>query len=423
VTERAPRIFSVKEFTSRLARLFAAHGTLSNLGIAGEVSGVRTFGNGHVGFLLKEEQAVIECIAWADRRREFPEIKNGMAVVAYGSIGVRQERGCYQLIAERIEPTGIGVLFLTYEKLKEKFRSEGLFEASRKRAVPELPRRVALVSARGKAMEDFAGTLARKAPFVEILFLETQVQGQGAEIAIAAALDDASGRNVDAIVLTRGGGSYEDLFPFNLEPVVRAIVRARHPVLTAIGHSGDHHLADDVADRSFISPSAAAEHIAQGWTLAGRRVRELERALMRAIGNLVLGSARNADDAEQRLRYAADRAISRRRDRLAQLSVALDRRSPAQAIAQRRERLLKLDGRISTKALRLVGDARLAVERTMASLDRLDPLAPLARGYAIVTRDGKAVRDAASLRKGDAIEAKFERGRAAAVVESVGGDA
>lgn len=416
------RVFSVKEFTNRLARMFARHSVLSNIAIAGEVSNYHTFGNGHAGFHLKEEQAVIECIAWSDRRREFPQIENGMAVIARGSVGVRQERGSYQLVVEMLEPTGRGALFLQYQKLKEKFRAEGLFEEARKRAVPRLPLRVALVSARGKAMEDFSGTLRRKAPFVEIVFVETQVQGQGAEIEIGAALDEASKLDVDVVVLTRGGGSYEDLFPFNLEPVVRGIVRSRHPVLTAIGHSDDHHLADDAADRYFISPSAAAEQIAQGWVLAERSVKESDGRLDRALRNIFMRAAQRADHARRDLQRAGERVVSRRRELLVSLAASLDRRSPGQWIAQRRERLLKLDGRITATALRTTTDLRLTLERAGARLDRLDPLAPLARGYAIVTKDGKAVRDAANLRKGDALETRFERGRATAIVESVGSD-
>jgi len=414
-----PRVYSVKDFTARLSRLFAAHKTLSNIAVQGEVSDVHPFGNGHLGFRLKEEQAILECIAWSDKRRELPELKNGMAVIASGSIGVRQDRGCYQLVVEHLEPTGLGALFLLYERLKETFRIEGIFAQERKRAVPELPRRVALVSARGKAMDDFVGTLARRTPFVDVTFVETQVQGLGAEIEIAAAIDNASRLDVDVIVLTRGGGSYEDLFPFNLEPVIRAIVRARHPVLTAIGHSGDRHLADDAADRSFGTPSLVAEHIAQGWVLAQRRVREAERALNRAVQSIVLQAARRAEDVTTRLRYAGERVIAGRRRELSALEMQLDRRSPREIVTARRVRLLTLSGRIETNAVRFVNAAERALERAGARLDRLDPLAPLARGYAIVTHGGKAVRDASLLQPGEKIDARFEHGSASARVERV----
>lgn len=416
-------VYSVKEFTNRLARLFARHSALSNIAIAGEVSDLHPFGNGHVAFRLKEEQAVLDCIAWFDRRRELPELRDGMAVIATGSIGVRKERGAYQLVVEQLEPTGIGALFALYEKLKEKFRAEGLFDPARKRAVPHLPRRVALISARGEAHADFVQTLGRDASFVSVRFIETRVQGEGAEIEIAAALDEASRLDVDVVVLTRGGGSYEDLFPFNLEPVVRAIVRSRHPVVTAIGHTQDHHLADDVADLNFHTPSLAAKHLAQGWLFVTQRLGEAQRALRRAMETVILQASHRTHDARTRLDRGAERLVERKRTAVAALSVALDRRSPQQGLAQRLDRLVKLKSRIDTGAVRYFKDAQLSLERTGARLDRVDPLAPLARGYAIVTRDGEAVKDAAALRKGDAIEARFERGRAAAVVESTAHDA
>jgi exodeoxyribonuclease VII large subunit len=413
------RVYSVKEFTSGLAAWFASKKFFADMAIAGEVSDLHPFGNGHVGFKLKEEQAIIECVAWWDRHRELPELKNGMAVIATGSIGIRQDRGCYQLVVETIEPTGLGALFLKYEKLKEKFRAEGLFDTSRKRLVPQLPRRVALISARGKAMEDFVETLARKAPFVDVTFIEAQVQGQGAEIEIAAALDAASQMTVDVIVLARGGGSYEDLFPFNLEPVVRAIVRARHPVLTAIGHSGDHHLADDVADAPFGTPSLAAEHIVREWVLALRRVRDAERRLLRAAERILLQASHRAYDLRQRLRYTGAAMLNAKTSQLTQWRRRLDVRSPQRAIGERRERLIRLSGAIQTSTLRYMGRAGSAFQRAAAGLDRVDPLAPLARGYAIVTHAGKAVKDASELHGGDAIEARFKRGVALARVELV----
>src|SRR5581483_10707844 len=155
------------------------------------------------------------------------------------------QRSQYQLIVKSIELSGIGILYAQFEALKKRFREEGLCEPQRKRPLPEFPRRIAVVSARGsKAIEDFLQTIARRAPFIEIEFIETLLQGDGAEIEIGAAIDRASRLDVDVIVVTRGGGSYEDLFPFNREPVVRAIIRSKHPVISAVGHTDDVHLSD-----------------------------------------------------------------------------------------------------------------------------------------------------------------------------------
>jgi exodeoxyribonuclease VII large subunit len=290
-------------------------------------------------------------------------------------------------------------------------------------------------------MEDFVATIARSVPFVEVEFIETKVQGQGAEVEISAAIDDASRRNVDAIVLTRGGGSYEDLFPFNLEAVVRAIVRAKHPVLTAIGHSGDHHLADDVADMTFGTPSLAAEHIARGWILAQRRLQTAKRDLERAARDLLGRAAQRIDASKKELDRVARRGIAAKLAALAGRTQRLDRQNPQRVVAERRARLAGTAGKIdsaferlmsrktnaweqSDAALKRAAPAYLAnvlrrLERAEDALSGLDPLRPLSLGYAIVLRDGKAVRDAATLKAGDELDARFERGMARARVESV----
>jgi exodeoxyribonuclease VII large subunit len=441
VNEPAPRVVrTVREFTAGLQRWFAGHRQLQEVAISGEISGLHPF-NGHLGFTLKEEQAVLECVVWSDKRRTMPELQNGTSAIATGSVRIRPDRSGYQLIVERLELTGLGDLFLLYERLKTQFRTEGLFEAARKRAVPELPRRVALISARGKAMDDFIGTIRRGVPFVDVQFIETRVQGQGADVEIAAALDAASARDVDAIVLTRGGGSYEDLFPFNLEAVVRAIVRAKHPVLTAIGHSTDHHLADDVADMTFGTPSLAAEHIARGWLLAQRRLQVAQRDLERAVRDVVVRAAQRVESASREIDRLGARALAAKFAALTERTQRLDRRNPQRIVAERRERLAGFSGRLDTAMARAMsrkahawGEARASLDRALPAflanvhrrlerlddaLNGLDPLRPLSLGYAIVLRDGKAVRDAATLAAGDEVEARFERGTARARVESV----
>jgi exodeoxyribonuclease VII large subunit len=436
-----PRVVrSVAEFVAGLSRWFAQHRQLQNVSISGEISGLREF-NGHLAFTLKEGQSVLECVVWFDQRRALPALANGMAVIATGNVRVRVERSGYQLQVDAVELTGIGELYALQQRLKEKFAREGLFEANRKRAVPALPRRVVLISARGKAMEDFVATIRRQVPFVAVEFVETRVQGTGAEIDIAAAIDLASNRAPDAIVLTRGGGSYEDLFSFNLEPVVRAIVRANAPVLTAIGHSTDHHLADDVADMFFGTPSLAAEHIAKGWLLAIERLERLRRDLRRAALEALGRAAQRSDAAASALRQAGTALLRTREAMLASRMQRLDARSPQRVIAGWRERTATAIGRLDrsmnaslsarargvasrTSALeRLAAVVPLGLrnrcERAHAALDRLDPLAPLARGYAIVTHDGRALRDASTLSPQDRVNARLMHGTFSARVESV----
>ena len=397
---------TVGEFTNGLIRWFKDHRQLQNVSISGEVSGLKEFGGHHLGFTLKEEQAVLECVMWADNRRNAPELVNGQQAIATGNVRIRHERSGYQLVVDAVELAGLGDLFQLYKGLKEKFRKEGLFETGRKRAVPELPRRVALISARGKAKEDFEGTIRRSVPFVEVQFVETRLQGLGAEVDIAEALDVASRANPDVIVLTRGGGTPEDLFPFNLESVIRAIVRATAPVLTAIGHSDDHQLADDVADMTFGTPSLAAEHIARGWLLAQRRLQVLQRDLVRAVRDALGRGGQRAEALRRDLERAAAQTFADKRAALARRIQRLEPRNPQRFLADVATRVAICTGRLDGAGVRLLSrksnawtqertafDRALTsyatnksrgLERARSALEALDPLSPLSRGYAIV---------------------------------------
>jgi exodeoxyribonuclease VII large subunit len=443
--ERSYQVRTVRQFTAGMADFLNRQPWLERIGIKGEISGLRVFGDGHLGFSLKEERALVECIAWADWRRGLPEVKDGDVVIAVGRVRIHPERGAYKLYADELEVAGLGELFLQYERLRKRFADEGLFAAERKRAVPELIRRVALVTAQdGRGAQDFIKTLRDEVPFVEIVLIETRVQGDGAEIDIAAALDLAATRNVDAIVLARGGGSYVELFPFNLEPVVRAIVRSRVPVLTAIGHEPDRHLSDEVADLSFGTPSKAAAFIAGAWLLARRALDERTRRLDRAIHEIVLHQMQTLERLSSDVERAAMRTVFDKRAAYRKAIDRLDLRSPQRVLTDNNERALRLDARLGesmqrrlereTRALdgrrnaldragtRFANDAAARLQRSTAGLTACDPLAPLARGYAIVSSGGRVVREAASLRPGDAITARLERGTLAARVEAVNDD-
>jgi exodeoxyribonuclease VII large subunit len=443
--ERPYPVRTVGEFTAGMAEWFGKQTWLRRIGIKGEISGLRVFGDGHLGFSLKEDRSIVECIAWSDTRRSFPEVKDGDVVVAAGAVRIHHERGGYKLYADSLELAGLGNLFLQYERLKKRFADEGLFAPERKRPIPELIRRVALVTAHdGKGAQDFLKTLRDEVPFVEVVLIETRVQGDGAEIDIAAALDQAGTRGVDAIVLARGGGSYVERFPFNLEPVVRAIVRARVPVLTAIGHEPDRHLADEVADRAFGTPSKAAAFIAHAWLLARRSLDERSRDLDRAIRDIVMRSYQWIETRSGEAERATLRIVASKRAAFAAVAERLERRSPQRVLADSRESLLKLDGRLNAAAqrwmargakasdqrrnaldrvaVRVANDAAVRLERSAAALTACDPLAPLSRGYAIVSAAGRAVRDAGQLHPGDGIVARLERGTLAARVEAVDRD-
>ena len=307
-------VVTVGEFSERLKEVFRRVHAFEYIGISGEISEWTPRSNG-VYFTLKDAHAVLQCFAHHSRAQAFPELPRGSAIVAYGKVRLAQWRSRYELVVESIELTGIGKLFQQYEELKARFRSLGFFDRSRKRSVPSFPDVVALVSASGKGAEDFLKTMEARAPRVRVRFIETRVQGLGADVDIAEALDRAAALNADVIVLARGGGSYEDLFAFNCEPVVRAIMRSKTPVVTGIGHTADHHLADEVADFECETPSNAAQFIAGLWQVGEERLARLRIYLAGEMREILTDSMQRADRADDALAGAWQRAVGRRRER------------------------------------------------------------------------------------------------------------
>jgi exodeoxyribonuclease VII large subunit len=410
---------TVSQFSDRLRRWLERRPELQRIAIVGEISGWKPQPSGNVFFSLKDDRAILRCFVYSSDAKRFPAVTDGVAIVATGTIGIWERSSEYQLRVVAIAPLGVGAIAAKVEALRKRLQAEGLFERTRKRQFARFPRRVALVSARGKGADDFDTTLREKSPHVAVRFIETRVQGEGAEIDIAEAIDRASREDVDAIVLLRGGGSYEDRYPFNTEPVVRAIVRSRHPVVTAIGHTGDTHLADEVADAVFKTPTAAAEYIAGAWAEVTSRIARQRERLARAIEGVVVRCAQRHDAAEQLLRHAVDRRGSQQRQQLLQLQNRLERQNPRHRLGERATRLtaaiVKFDGtrdRVLTKKSNALALAR-------SRLASVNPEAPLERGYAIVTLAGRPLRDARETRAGDEIEAQLFHGRVAASVERV----
>jgi exodeoxyribonuclease VII large subunit len=433
-----PLILSVGEFSARLKDVFRRVKPFARIGVSGEISELRP-GQYGLGFTLKDANAILKCFAFTKAAATFPKMENGAAITAIGSVDVQERWGYYQLLVSEVRLTGQGALHQKYLALKQQFRDEGLFEAVRKKPVPVFPLHVTLISARqGKGAEDFARAMRVNAPFVRMTTIETRVQGEGAEIDIAEAIDNAGKTGADLIVLARGGGSYEDLFPFNLEPVVRAIVRAKIPLVTAIGHTDDRHLADEVADAAFGTPSLAAEAIVKNWAAGRERLERAVGKMTREARSLSAAWLQRAQGANDALRSALPRFIERRRQSITQKDKALVERSPQRRAGEMRRGFssatAKLDagvGRIvearkneiarrieRLRNARIVPEKKTALERLNARLEALSPEGPLERGYAIVTFNGEPLREAATVRAGDAIEARLWRGKIAARIEN-----
>lgn len=371
------QVLSVSALTSLIRKTLETG--FSEVGVCGEVSNLARPKSGHVYFCLKDDSAQIRAVLWrSDARRLVFDLTDGLAVRAWGSLTVYPPRGDYQLTVRKLEPQGIGPLELAFRQTVARLAAEGLFDPARKRSLPAYPRRIVVVtSPSGAAVHDLLQVISRRWAATEILVAPTRVQGPGAAEEIAAAIALA-GRviGVDLVIVTRGGGSLEDLWAFNEEVVARAIHGSRVPIVSAIGHEVDVTIADLVADRRALTPSEAGE-------VCVPEAREVRRRL---------------DHWRDRLRRAAV-------NRLEQSRARLDR------LQQRSERALRTD----------LDRRRHTLGRLAAQLEALSPLAVLARGYSLTLRakEGTILRSADSVRIGDRIETRLAAGSLVSQVESI----
>ncbi|HYL26683.1 MAG TPA: exodeoxyribonuclease VII large subunit, partial [Candidatus Nitrosotalea sp.] len=325
---------SVGEFSRRFAHMVANHPRLQRIAVLGEVTEIKRSRDGHLNMKLKEGEAALSCFSFASEAKRFPPIREGLTVRAEGSIEIWSVRSVYQLRAVSLSLVGEGKLAAEIEELRVRLRAEGAFDLSRKRDVPVFPRRIALVTSDDDARADFEGRMRADAPHVEIQFIPTRVQGKGAEIDIAEAMDRASRAKVDVIVLTRGGGSSDDRLTFNREPVVRAILRARHPVVTALGHLKNRHLADEVADLALPTPTAAAVQLSVEWHRAHERTRLLQERLWRAYRSIAADKTQRLHRSDALLERCVRAVTDRVAERVRALERRLDRQNPAARVAQ-----------------------------------------------------------------------------------------
>lgn len=394
-------ILSVGELTEQLKELVETG--FPSVWVSGEISNCSRPQSGHYYFTLKDDQAQIRAVVWRSTasRLRF-DLEDGLEVVCQGGLEIYGPRGTYQLVVRQVEPKGMGALELALRKLRERLAAEGLFAPERKRPLPRFPRRVAVItSPTGAAIRDFLEVLARRWRGVDVLVVPVRVQGDGAgrEIANAIALVNRFPQPVDCLIVTRGGGSLEDLWSFNEEIVVRAIYASKVPVVSAVGHEIDVTLSDLVADVRALTPSEAAERIAP----AADEIRaQLARQRQRLAGAL-----------RNRARSA--------RGRLDMLSTRRALRKPFDRVHELAQRLDESQGR----ALRAIKQRLTAIQRQLAGdaarLDSLSPLAVLARGYSVTQRAGQKVpvRNAGELTPGDLLVTRFQHGRATSRVESV----
>jgi exodeoxyribonuclease VII large subunit len=430
------RAWTVSELTAKIRDLLAKNFT--DILVQGEISNCREAQSGHIYFTLKDDRAQVRCVFFKLQQRGIkfrPE--DGLQVTVRGSVSVYEQRGEYQIYVETLEPIGLGALQLAFEQLKKRLEAEGLFDASRKKALPLLPSRIGLItSPRGAAVRDVVRILTRRFPNVHLMVYPVRVQGEGSAEEIVKALKFFNQKKlVDALILARGGGSLEDLWAFNEEIVARAIAASGIPVISGVGHETDFTIADFVADVRASTPSAAAElvvqtrrefdkHIADlGETLAGliryrllessRRVHELSarRGFRRPL-DLLRQQRQRADEMTSRLALGLRARLeqSRKRFTAAHLRIAsFDFRVKISAF---RLRLEKRSTELGVRAERLLRSKRERLARLALQLEERSPLKVLERGYAIATdAAGNLLRSADQVQIGDSVAIRLHRGK------------
>jgi exodeoxyribonuclease VII large subunit len=446
--EPARTVLTVTELTARVRRLLEQQ--LGAVLVTGEVSNLRAQSSGHVYFTLKDAGAQLSCVLWRStmiRDREL--LRDGQKIVAQGDLTVYEPRGQYQLVVRSVELQGMGMLQLAFERLKLKLNAEGLFAPERKRRLPRFPRRVGVVtSPTGAAIRDVIHVMRRRDPGLELVLVPCRVQGEGAATQIAEGIVRLNlwsslagpGKGLDLILITRGGGSLEDLWPFNEECVARAIFESALPVISAVGHEIDFTISDFVADLRAATPSAAAELITE--SVHGTRpwLAELPARLRLLAGRRVEAAAIALGQMRQRLAYLHPRRVlNARLQYLDELMVDLGRRvrsgvrrrqelsrngclrlqavRPSRQIGRRAEGVAAIRMRLRAAMVARLRTHRDRLGTAEARLRLLSPLQVLDRGYSLTmdAASGRLVRASTEIAPGQRLRTRLRRG----MVESI----
>ncbi|MCW5981936.1 MAG: exodeoxyribonuclease VII large subunit [Bryobacteraceae bacterium] len=413
------RTYTVGELTQAVRNLLDRE--LGDVWVLGEISGTKSAPSGHCYFTLKDQDAQLQCVCFRSSLRLLRfKPQDGVQALARGRLDVFPPRGSYQLLVEALEPQGYGALQHAFEQLKKRLALEGLFDAARKKALPPFPRRIGIVtSPAGAAIRDLVEILSRRAPGVHVRLYPAQVQGAGSVEGVVAGID-YFGRSgwADVVIVGRGGGSIEDLWTFNEEPVARAIAACSVPVVSAVGHETDFTIADFVADLRAPTPSAAAELVvperrkvleqvdgcrrkleqAVRYCLVHARTRLHDQGVDRAIGLLrrnIMRSGQRVDELDFRLRELARGRLNDARRSLEGATARLLRQDLRLRFSQTRRRLERTEAAAAQRIRIRLGLARRALDQAAAQLRQLSPLRVLERGYAIVQdAEGRVVRRA-----------------------------
>lgn len=378
----ARNVYTVKQVNSYIKNMFTQDFMLNRIYVKGEVSNCKYHTSGHIYFSLKDESGTIACVMFAGQRGGLSfHMREGQQIIVLGSVNVYERTGSYQLYAQEIRLDGEGTLYEKYQMLKQELEEMGMFAPEYKKAIPRYAKRIGVVTApTGAAVRDIMNISARRNPYVQLLLYPAQVQGEGAKESIVRGIRMLETKNVDVIIVGRGGGSIEDLWAFNDECVARAIFDCQVPVISAVGHETDVTIADYVADLRAPTPSAAAE-------LAVWDYRQLKGYL---------------DECRLRMNRSMTGTIRINRLRLKELDVRLSYLHPRHKLQDQQQRLIELEEELRTLMRDRVKEARHRLAIQIEKLNGLSPVRKLNQGFAYVEEaDGGVVKSIRQVEKGD----------------------
>ena len=388
---------SVTELNKYVKDKVAEDEFLNNVYVKGEISNFKHHYTGHMYFTLKDENSLIKCVMFKTSTATLNFVpKDGMKVLVLGTVSVFERDGVYQIYCKAMQEDGMGSLHIAYEKLKAKLEEEGLFDDSHKKPIPFMPKIIGvLTSNTGAVIRDIINVSTRRNPNVYIRLLPVPVQGEGAGIKIAKAIKLMNEKKLaDVIIVARGGGSLEDLWPFNEEVVARAIYESELPVISAVGHETDFTIADFVADLRAPTPSAAAE-------LAVADVEDLKYSI-----NLY----------QRRLKMSLKRKTEFMRLRFEKVMNSRVYKEPLSRINDYYLRIDRCLKSIENSSIKKLKDCKLEAAKAITKLDTLSPLKTLTRGYCLIESDGKVITKAEELKIGMEVDLRFQDGNAKAKV-------
>ncbi len=438
-------IYTVHQLNREVKQLLQANFPL--MWVEGELSNVARPASGHIYFSLKDEHAQVRCAMFRNANRALPfKPEDGMHVLVRARVGVYEPRGEYQLTVEHMEEAGVGILQRKFEELKRKLSQEGLFDSDCKQALPAYPQTVSIVtSATGAAIRDILSVLKRRYPALKIQIYAVAVQGEGSAQAIVDAIKAINQQaQSDVIIVSRGGGSIEDLWSFNEEVVARAIFDSDIPVVSGVGHEVDFTIADFVADLRAPTPSAAAELITPNQAELFETFAQYENTLRYLMRDVLSNVQQAVDWITQRLEFlhpkqtikrkqdqllelkrraisAVELSFSKQTNALDKLSFRLKNQSPQSQVAQARLHLQQLHKQMHSSIESNMQQHRNTLLSLSRTLDAVSPLATLGRGYAIaaIQPDGQILHDATQVSANDKISVTLSKGRISANVEDI----